>query len=202
MKEIENSATIFATGNNVRVRGDMTRRTITSDLDAKAERPEPRTFVGDPVATVLSHGGRYVSAALVIVLAYIAAGCPNAPPPLASFADWSLLVRGALMWLGCADPVSSMDNAREDDPELGELTEMIRAWHDAFGETEMTCSAAIKLSKTTLPVKNEYGDSMQAVGRVVRWRAHAADQRRLPPGPRRRRQRPSVRPEDADFGQR
>ena len=40
--EIESRATIFGTGNGLRVRGDMTRRTLTSDLDAGMERPELR----------------------------------------------------------------------------------------------------------------------------------------------------------------
>jgi putative DNA primase/helicase len=131
--EIESCATIYCTGNQLRVRGDMVRRTLISDLDAEQERPELREFAGDPVAAVLADRGRYVSAALVIVRAYLAAGQPGKLPALASFQDWSDTVRSALVWLGCADPVISMETARADDPELTELREMIEAWSDSMG---------------------------------------------------------------------
>lgn len=128
--EIESRATVFATGNAARVRGDMTRRTLIADLDAQMERPELRQFKSDPVATVMADRGRYVSACLVIVRAYILAKCPDILPPIASFSDWSGLVRSALVWLGCADPADSMETAREDDPVLGEIREFIAGWNE------------------------------------------------------------------------
>lgn len=130
--EIESRATLFGTGNALRVRGDMTRRTLLSDLDANMERPELREFKADPIVTIMADRGRYISACLVIVRAYILAGQPGMLPPLASFSDWSNLVRSALVWLGCADPAASMDQAREDDPELTELREVVAAWKNAL----------------------------------------------------------------------
>jgi putative DNA primase/helicase len=131
--EIESRATIFGTGNGLRVRGDMVRRSLTGDLDAGMERPELREFQGDPVATVLENRGRYVSACLAIVRAYIVAGRPHLKAPIASFADWSDLVRSAIVWLGCADPADSMERAREDDPELSELREIAGLWKETLG---------------------------------------------------------------------
>ncbi|RYI98627.1 MAG: topoisomerase, partial [Acetobacteraceae bacterium] len=98
--EIESRSTIFATGNNLRVRGDMVRRTILCSLDAGVERPELREFKADPIATVMADRGRYVSACLIIVRAYAAAGRPDVLKPIASFEDWSNAVRSALVWLG------------------------------------------------------------------------------------------------------
>jgi hypothetical protein len=126
--EVASVATILANGNNLRVRADLVRRTIKATLDAQMERPELREFKSDPVATVLASRGRYVSACLIIVRAYLEAGMPSKPAPLASFNDWSDLVRGALLWLGGADPVVTMEAARQDDPELTELREMMAAW--------------------------------------------------------------------------
>ena len=141
--EIENGAVIFATGNNLRVRGDMVRRVMVCDLDADVERPELREFKGDPVATVLSDRGAYVSAALVIVRAYLAAGTPGLLAPVQSYADWSRLVRSALVWLGCTDPSASMDAARADDPELDQLGELLRLWATAFGSEALTVKDAV-----------------------------------------------------------
>ncbi|MEO3475772.1 hypothetical protein AAFN86_28230 [Roseomonas sp. CAU 1739] len=136
--EIENKASMFATGNALRVRGDMVRRTLVCSLDAGVERPELRDFKADPIAKIQANRGLYVSACLVIVRAYLGVGLPGLPKAIASFEDWSGLVRGALVWLGCADPAASMQAARDDDPELTELREMLALWSDAFGSDAMT----------------------------------------------------------------
>lgn len=156
--EIESRSTIVGTGNNARVRGDMVRRTLLSDLDAGMERPETRTFTSDPVAAVLADRSRYVSACLIIVRAYLLAGQPGKLPPIASFAEWSGLIRSALVWLGCADPAESMKAAREDDPELGELREVMAAWWEAFGTTAATVREAIEMTTTLKPQADENGD--------------------------------------------
>jgi putative DNA primase/helicase len=141
--EIESRATFFATGNNLRVRGDMVRRTVICNLDANMERPELREFKGDPVQEVLGNRGRYVSACLIIVRAYIAAGRPDLLKPIASFEDWSNTVRSALVWLGCDDPAISMEEAREDDPELNDLSELLSAWHQGLGEEPRTVKQVV-----------------------------------------------------------
>jgi putative DNA primase/helicase len=136
--EVESRATLFATGNNLRVRGDMVRRTVVCSLDAGVERPELREFKADPVVTVLADRNLYVSACIIIVRAYEAAGLPGRLKPIASFGDWSDRVRSALVWLGCEDPAKSMEEAREDDPELTDLREVTGLWHEAIGADAMT----------------------------------------------------------------
>ena len=142
--EIESRASIYATGNALRVVGDMTRRTLCATLDAQMERPELREFSSNPVAEILADRGRYVAACLAIVLAYQQAGCPGLLPPLASFEDWSDLVRSALVWLGEEDPCMSMEAAREEDPELSELREMAALWHGAVGTDARTLRAVVE----------------------------------------------------------
>lgn len=141
--EIETRASIFATGNSLRVRGDMTRRCIIATLDAGVERPELRDFDFDPVEAVLADRARYVGACLTIVLAHAKAGFPADTKPLASFSDWSRFVRSALIWLGCADPCASMETAREDDPELSDLKELLTAWAYEIGTTESLTGAEL-----------------------------------------------------------
>ena len=160
IQEVESRATIFATGNNLRVRGDMVRRCILCDLDAGMERPELREFTTDPVAIVLADRSLYVSACLVIVRAYILAGRPDVLPPIASFADWSNTVRSALVWLGCADPVASMEQARDDDPELEDIRHVMTAWHDANGSVGTTCGRTIALAAERCGRADEHGDTV------------------------------------------
>lgn len=130
---IENKHTIFATGNNLALVGDIVRRTIVCTLDTGLERPEAREFQSDPVAAVLADRGKYVAAVLTIVLAYKEAGFPNRRRDLASFDQWSKIVRSPLVWLGCADPVATTETARAEDPILSTLSAVMGAWRDSIG---------------------------------------------------------------------
>jgi hypothetical protein len=126
-------ASTFCTGNNLVLVGDLCRRSLTATLDPELERPELREFKGNPVAAVLTDRGTYVAAALTICRAYIVAGRPGPAPRLASFEGWSDTVRSALMWLGCADPVASIETARAEDPQLNALRGFLGAWADIVG---------------------------------------------------------------------
>lgn len=122
-------AIVLATGNNLMARGDMTRRILMATLDAEDERPEQRAFKGDPVSDALANRGRYVHAALTILRAYVVAGRPPQDvPALAGFEQWSRTVRAALVWLGEADPVRTMEVARASDPIREQLLAVLDAW--------------------------------------------------------------------------
>lgn len=102
-----NTRTLFlSSGNNVGPVQDMTRRCITIRLDPNVEIPAARTFRRpELVRELLSERGRYVSAALTIVRAWIMAGRPmGACKALAGYGEWSSYCRQPLLWLGCADP--------------------------------------------------------------------------------------------------
>ena len=146
---METNATIFANGNGFAVSGDMTRRTLVCDLDAEEERPELRTFSFDPVERVLADRGRYVAAALTVVRAFVTSGDTPGMDPLASYGDYSATVRGALVWLGKADPARSMERAREDDPELSALRSVMAQWICHVGlNVESTGKALIQCAET------------------------------------------------------
>jgi putative DNA primase/helicase len=123
----------YATGNNFVVLGDLTRRVITVNLDPQMERPELRQFDFDPIERVLANRGNYIAAALTIGRAYVVAGRPDLLKKLASFEAWSDLVRSSLAWLGKADVVKSMESARAEDPERGELSDLLEAWATVMG---------------------------------------------------------------------
>lgn len=144
--KVESRATCFATGNNIQLVGDMTRRVIVCSLDPDMERPELRTFKHSPFDQILADRGLFVAAALIIVRAYVVAGCPNQLPALASFEDWSRLVRSALVWLGKKDPVETMKRAREDDPVAGMLKNLLISWHKATGSDKHTSGAICELA--------------------------------------------------------
>ncbi|MEN2787563.1 hypothetical protein ACFOKI_02915 [Sphingomonas qilianensis] len=156
--KVESRACCFATGNNIQLVGDMTRRVLLCSLDPDVERPELRTFHGDPFAAVIANRATYISAALTIVRAHAVAGYPGAQSPLASFEAWSRLVRSALVWLGRSDPVKSMDKAREEDPVTSSLTVLFAAWHDLIGGDAKPVGEIISIAEMI----DQYGNTKRA----------------------------------------
>ena len=129
--ECEWRGVVFGTGNNITLAGDMTRRGLIANLDPQCERPELRTFSFDPIQRVLNDRGAYIAAAITIARAYIAAGYPGVcKTPLGSYDEWSKIVRSPLIWLGRADPVDSMEEARQEDPGRRALHNLIELWRD------------------------------------------------------------------------
>lgn len=106
----------------------MVRRTIRCGIDANVENPECRTFEDKPIDIVGANRGIYIAAILTIARAYVAAGRPGTLPPMPSYEAWSNLVRSALVWLGCADPVETMDSSRDDDPVRQDRDRVFDAW--------------------------------------------------------------------------
>jgi hypothetical protein len=156
--ELPTNACLTATGNNLVLIGDMTRRAVTCRLDPRHERPELRRFDNNPLAIAKADRGRYVAAALTVLRAHHVAGRPGAPDPLGSFQDWSDLVRGALLWLGHADPAETIEGSRELDPRLDALGAVIAQWQAVIRGA--TVSARDVIEYATAPRKNHGGRSV------------------------------------------
>jgi putative DNA primase/helicase len=133
MPECEYRGSVFANGNNITAEGDLTRRTLVSHIDPVVERPELRRFDFDPIARVLHDRGSYIAAALTVARGYRVSGAAVTCTPIASYGRWSRTVREPLIWLGKEDPVKSMDELREEDPELTAIATLFELWEKLFG---------------------------------------------------------------------
>lgn len=144
MIEIPTNTFFAATGNNLVLVGDMTRRALMCKLDPGEERPELRTFeTRHPVDMVKADRGRYVAAALTILRAYAVVRRRPLKPPLGSFEEWCATVRDALLWLDQADPVDTLDQARQSDPKLDALRAVMSHWRTVIGSNEITAGRLI-----------------------------------------------------------
>ncbi len=133
------TVTIFCTGNNLALEGDITRRALLCLLDAKVEHPERRSFDINLHEEVPRRRGELVAAALTILRAYHVAGRPRQDiDPLGGFEAWSDLIRSALVWLGMPDPCKSLEKVRATDPRAQERHALITAWDAAIGEEPIT----------------------------------------------------------------
>ena len=125
------NATIFATGNNLVIAGDLTRRCLLGSLDAGVERPELRNFNVDIIDEAHVRRGELVVAALTIQRAWHVAqqGGENVQAvPYGGFVDWSRRVREPLIWLGEADPCDTVAKVRENDPQRDWLMTVVMQW--------------------------------------------------------------------------
>lgn len=135
--DIVMSLVVLATGNNVHMKGDVSRRTLQCYLDPKMERPEERGgFRHDPLLPwIQAHRAELVRAGLVLASAYMLNGRGAVSlSPFGSFEAWSDLVRSALVWAGSPDPVATQHALRRDhDPRVDAWETVLSCAEQAFG---------------------------------------------------------------------
>jgi hypothetical protein len=127
------NAAFFATGNNLTIAGDLTRRTLLCSLDAGCERPELRIFDSDVIETARNQRGRLLAAVLTILRAWHLAreaGERLNLPPFGSFDVWSRRIREPLVWLDAGDPCDTVIKVRANDPERAGLAMVLEQWRN------------------------------------------------------------------------
>jgi hypothetical protein len=141
---------IVASGNNVKVKGDLNRRLIRIKIDSKVEEPWKREFALDPVAYVTERRIDLVRSALVILKGFVTSGFKPGVTRLGSFEVWSDFIRGAVLWVGVngwldvGDPVDSISAGFEQDDETRLLGAILESWSKVFGRAAGTCAEFVK----------------------------------------------------------
>jgi hypothetical protein len=143
-------ATWWATGNNVILLADTTRRVAHIRLESAEENPEERTGFKRPDlrAWARQERGKLLTAALSILSGYIQAGRPRHNlKPWGSYEGWSDLVREAVVWLGLPDPgLARLELAREADRDGNALRALLAGWEELDPKSEgLTVAEAAKL---------------------------------------------------------
>jgi hypothetical protein len=134
---------VAATGNNIKVKGDMTRRAIRCTLDSGEEHPEKRKIGWDFKAAALADRPALVTAVLTVLSAWLSVPAAERGAlvdklePFGSFDEWTALIRGALVWLGEADPVAKRGDLLDDDTETASMQQMIAAWNASLNLREL-----------------------------------------------------------------
>jgi hypothetical protein len=161
---------VMATGNNLDIAGDMTRRAVVCRLDAGAEEPEKRKFNFDCLAEARQDRGELVAAALTVLRAFVVAGRPVELEAFGSFPDYDL-VRGALVWLELADPAASRERIVAADPARAMLGEVLELWHSLYGDRPMMVADLwSKLNSNPPPDGRRLRELLEQVGHG-RWDA-------------------------------
>ena len=122
------NATLFATGNNLMLAGDIIRRALRCSMDAKCERPELRSFSVNAIDFAKQQRGGLVIAALTVLRAWHVAGEHISLSTFGSFEQWSRRIRAPLVWLGKTDPCETIAEIRDNDPYRAALVAVIEQW--------------------------------------------------------------------------
>jgi putative DNA primase/helicase len=164
---VSNRILLFATGNNLMLRGDIGRRSLLCRLDPQCERPELRHFeTPDPCSFVLTDRPALVVDVLTVLRAFFLAGMPDQATPLGSFGEWSRWVRDPLIWLGEADPVDTMEHVRREDPRLSALSSVLEQWETAIGsapEAKPHSTLQVVSIANTMPGFPEFREALLSV---------------------------------------
>ena len=154
MVTLPQRATWIATGNNIKLGGDMPRRCYWIRLDSQLARPWQRPAEGfrhpNLLEWVIEHRGELLAALLTIARAWHAADKPPAQvPPLGSFEAWARTVGGILVFAGVKGFLQNLDALYEqNDEETSEWEAFLLAWSEVFGEATVTVA---ELCDTLLP---------------------------------------------------
>ncbi len=116
-----------ATGNNVSYGADLARRVLPIRLAPSVERPEDRTDFTHPslLSFIRENRPQLAVAALTVLRAYFNAGLPDQGGTWGSFESWHRIIRGAIVWAGLDDPMTTRESAEAEDASLAILRGLI-----------------------------------------------------------------------------
>lgn len=136
---------VVATGNNIELAGDITRRTLFCRIDTGEERPDQIDYSFDAIAETTEMRPQLVVAALTILRAYIVAGRPKPLKKIGGFEQWGL-IREALVWLDQPDPELTRELVMADDPHKALLVDFLRLWRDVFKDRQLSLSEVSQMA--------------------------------------------------------
>ena len=136
---------LVATGNNIKVTGDMTRRCYTVRLDANMERPwerHPDGFEHPSLEKyVRDNNVKLLTAAFTLIRAWYAAGCPEAQniPVMGSFIEWSNTIGSVLEFIGIEGFLKNQEKLRVfQDDEAIQWQAFFEQWFILFGDKHVS----------------------------------------------------------------
>jgi putative DNA primase/helicase len=164
--ELSNEATWFATGNQLMLSGDISRRALLCYIDAKVVDPGARSFtIQNLPAHIMRNRPVLMSAALSIAASWMALGRPNAtnaPREFGSFNDWYSVIRPMILWAGEADIAQNIDNLTDEDTENVTLESFANALRTSFppDSSRLPLAEVLKLFSKDTSLRSAFAGCM------------------------------------------
>jgi hypothetical protein len=161
----------FASGNNVELMGDTSRRVAHVRLRSPEEVPEERRGlrIADLRGHVCEHRPHLLVEALTLLTGYCVAGRPVMDlPPWGSYEAWSSLIRAALVWVGEADPAAGRQELRSaSDVEAGALHSLVTGWANLVATRGRPCTARTALDEIAMSPTDDYAELRAALAELA-----------------------------------
>ncbi len=157
-------AVISASGNNMELGGDTTRRVLLARIEPGVEHPEERTEFRIPGGETglrrwcRAHHPRLVTAALTLLRAYVVAGRPPVEIRPWTYGAWSSLVPAAIRWAGGQGSAGAwaLPDVMTCRPTVGgdadEHTEALRVVLCRFGTTFPNGATSVDIVDRLWPI--------------------------------------------------
>jgi len=167
MVQLPNRTTWLATGNNIRLRGDLPRRCIWIRMDARMARPWLRdsTKFKHPHLPdwVSNNRGLIIAAILTIARAWVRAGKPESHevPLLGSYESYCKIIGGVLSYIGIKGFLGNLETMyNEADSETPQWQSFLEAWREFMGDAPVTVAEVIGKLNENMDFKALLPDSL------------------------------------------
>ncbi len=136
----------MATGNNIRLGGDMATRTAVVRLDPDMPNPDQRTGFAVPdletwlTAPVNRH--RLLWNILVLVADWVTAGAPRTSHVMRQFTPWAQATGGFVTHHGLPGFLDNTTDVRDMDDQAAMWQAFLARWEQKFGTQALTSAAA------------------------------------------------------------
>lgn len=167
MVQLPNRTTWLATGNNIRLRGDLPRRCIWVRMDARVARPwlRDRSAFKHPQLTewVSNNRGTILAAILTIAKMWVAAGSP-APEKLVvlgGYESYCQVVGSILAFIGVKAFLGNLEDMyNQADSDTPQWEGFLECWRETLGESPATVAELIGLLNQSADFKASLPDML------------------------------------------
>lgn len=140
-------ATWMATGNNIRLGGDLARRCYEIRIDAKMARPQTRQGFKHPrlLQWTTENRSQILAALLIVVRGWYAEKRPTFDVPIiGGFEEWACTVGSILGFARVPGFLQNLDKMYETaDIESSQWEIFLSAWYEQFGNNDVTVAGVI-----------------------------------------------------------
>ena len=140
----------IATGNNVEMSPEITRRTIWIRLRPSEEDPSQRKFRIEKLQKwALAHRSELVSACLTLIQRWVDVGMPKGNARKGSYEDWATIMSGILSTIGVDGFLGNYLSLNEKaNQENTAWREFVSAWHEQHGTNEVGVASLFLIAST------------------------------------------------------
>lgn len=170
MLDLPNSLVTFVTGRNVKIGGDLPRRSVLiemRDMDVELLRDASKRQFRHPriINWIRVHRGELIAKVFTMYRAWVLAGRPlDGVPSIGKFERWCDAVGGMLLHAGVRDFLGNRAVVWDSyDEEGNEWGAFLAAWHDNLFESEYTARELLEEFRGCIYVREVLPDALYDV---------------------------------------